>query len=78
MKIKSAKEFMEKAMALEDGRFKRLLLSFDLKDVCLFCHYFAPDVNDQRKGYRCRCIPMCPGVTISKECLDYIFKSLGE
>jgi hypothetical protein len=78
MKIKTAKEFIEKAKSIDNGRFSNIIDAVSINDTCFKCYFFAPDINNPGHGYRCRCIGSCPAATIKSDVWNYIFRKIDE
>lgn len=62
---------VEYMMSMEDGRFKHILEATHLRDVCMKCGYWNPNVTEL---YRCASVPGCPGVTLSGKVKNYIWR----
>jgi len=54
---------------LENGRFKLILESVNLKEECFNCSYF----NENAKSlYRCAVMPQCIGISLSSQLKDFL------
>jgi len=62
---------------LESGRFKDIIHTLSVRDICSECDYFNPTIKDISKGYRCHCIPRCIAATLHPELQEYLWVKLG-
>ncbi len=62
---------------IDKGRFKKVINTFNLGNVCAKCDYFNYSINDKRKRYRCYCIPSCLSATLNPRVISYINCKLG-
>ena len=59
----------KKLIEIDRGRFKKLVETFDIKDVCFNCSIFNAKAED---GYRCGCAPCCIGATLDAGLKSYL------
>lgn len=71
------KSLKEKLIAIDNGRFKNIIESLRVNDICFNCHHFNyiqyPNIED---GYRCKCEPFCIAATLHPELQDYLLRKL--
>ncbi len=57
---------------VDNGRFEDIIHVIKFTDSCAECDHFNLSINDWRRGYRCKCMPLCAAATLSKELISYL------
>lgn len=70
------KSLKEKLIEVDNGRFKKLILSLNVTSSCEKCFHFVPTIKDQSKAYRCKCVPTCIAATIHPDLQEYLWSKL--
>lgn len=69
------KDFKERLIAIDDGRFEKVLNGLNVKPVCEGCNTFNPL---KRESYKCAVLGRCPGITLSDRTKEYLIKRCKE
>ena len=70
------KNLSEKIIAIDNGRFEKIINTIDVKQICEECYYFNPTITDSDLAYRCKAPGLCIAATLSKNLLSYIWWKL--
>ena len=72
-----AQDLRIKLCEIDNGRFEDIIHAVKLTDVCQDCDSFNMSVKDQRKAYRCHCMPSCIAATLNTRLVSYLNWKLG-
>jgi len=63
----------KKLIEIDNGRFKKIVETFDIDGICFNCCQFNEKAKD---GYKCACTPSCIGATLHPRVVSYILWKL--
>lgn len=63
----------KKLIEIDRGRFKKLVETFDIQDVCFKCRYFNTKTEE---AYLCAVCPNCIGATLDAGLKSYLLYRL--
>jgi hypothetical protein len=64
----------KKLIEIDQGRFKKIVETFDIQGICFECRCFNQNAKD---GYKCACTPSCIGATLHPKVNSYLLWRLG-
>ena len=69
------KNFKQKLMEVENGRFKNIIEVLSIADECSKCYYLMPEVIDPRIAYRCNGFS-CMSTTLNQKLVHRLLKEI--
>ena len=69
------KTLYDKLCEVDEGRFKPLIDTLDVKAICESCHHFNNKL-DKTYSYRCRCAGSCIDATLNSKLKDYLLLNI--
>lgn len=70
------KDLKKKLIAIDNGKFEKIIKSLTVKPICGECYYFMPTIQDPGHGYRCKISGTCIADTLDKRLLSYLWWKL--